>query len=105
DHTVVYSLVPDLPTPFLSNLAAASGVHIYSRPGVLTWANPRFLCVHTGRDARKLTLHAREKVTWLEPFERKVYAKDTESITIDLPEGETRFFCLHREGEWNTFAE
>lgn len=100
DHTIAYSVVPDLPASVLCSLASAAGVHVYSRPGVFTWANPYLLCVHAGREAKQVALKARDKVTWVEPFEKKVYGKNAQTITVDLAEGETKFFCLEKGSEW-----
>lgn len=101
DHQVFYSTLPDLPLAALREIVAASGVHSYtSRAGILTWANKNFLCVHAGRNERGIALDAGEAVTWIEPFERKVYAKASRTLTLDLRKGETKFFCLDRNGEW-----
>jgi hypothetical protein len=66
----------------------------------LTWANRDFLCVSTGREAKQIKLSARENVTWIEPFEKKIYAKNTPTLIVDLAAGETKFFCLEKKGEW-----
>jgi hypothetical protein len=100
NFTSIYSVLPDLPTEVLSAIAVQSGAHIYSRPGILTWANRDFLCVSTGRAAKQIKLTARENVTWIEPFEKKIYAKNMSTLTIDLAAGETKFFCLEKKGEW-----
>ncbi|NUN93575.1 MAG: hypothetical protein HUU04_07325 [Verrucomicrobiae bacterium] len=101
DHQVFYSTLPDLPLAALREIVAASGVHSYtSRAGILTWANKNFLCVHAGRNERGIALDAGEAVTWIEPFDRKIYAKAARTLTLDLRKGETKFFCLDRKGEW-----
>jgi hypothetical protein len=103
--TSYYSVVPDLPAEVLSSIAKQSGVYLYARPGVLTWANNRFLTVHTGRVAKQVVLKSKKPVTWVEPFEKKVYARNTETLTIDLSKGETKFFCLENNGEWQSLLQ
>ncbi len=105
EFTSYYSVVPDLPADVLSGIAKQSGVHLYARPGILTWANNRFITVHTGRDAKQIVLKSKKPVTWVEPFEKKVYARNTDTLTIDLSKGETKFFCLENNGEWQSFQQ
>jgi len=96
NHRVIYYTLPDAPVDLLNAIAESAGVHSYTPPGVLAWANPYFLCVHSGPSRERVTLTARDKVTWIEPFERKVYGRHTDRIEIALTEGETKFFCLQR---------
>jgi len=102
---VIYSVLPDLPQDLLDRVIEVSGVHRYTRKGVLCWANRSMLGVHAVVDERGLILTAKEPVTWIEPFERRIYGRKTKSITIDLPKGQTRVFCLDRQSEWNGFAD
>lgn len=101
---VIYSVLPDLPQDLLDRAVTASGVHRYVRPGVLCWANAAFLGVHSVSAEKALTLTAREPVTWVDPFARQIVARSTATVTLDLPRGQTRFFCLDHHGEWLDFA-
>ena len=106
DHQVYYSTVPDLPLDLLRRILQDSGAHLYtSKPGVYTWSNTRFLAVHAGQEEKGLELMLPSPTTWIEPFEGRRYAVDAKSITIDLKKGETKFFCLDRDGEWTAFAK
>jgi hypothetical protein len=102
---VIYAVLPDLPQALLDRAIQLSGVHRYTKPGVLCWANATILGVHAVAEEKALTLTAKEPVTWIEPFERRVYARQAVSLTLDLPRGQTRVFCLDRRGEWKDFAE
>lgn len=102
---VFYSTTPDLPLEALNEMAQASGIHQFTKPGVLSWSNPYFLAVHGAADETGLTLTAKSKANWIEPFEKKQYGTDTATITIDLKKGETKFFCLEKDGEWQEFLK
>ncbi|MBI4025183.1 MAG: hypothetical protein HY360_09395 [Verrucomicrobia bacterium] len=105
NHQVFYSALPDLPLEALAMMVKESGAHSYtSKPGVLSWANAHFLCVHAPSEEKGLALTVKEPVNWIEPFEKKMYGKQTDRVTIDLERGETRFFCLEKKDEWNEFA-
>lgn len=106
DCKVFYSALPDLSMDALNVMLKESGVHCYTpKPGVLTWSNPYLLCVHAPRAEKGLVLTAKGKVNWIEPFEQKVYGKQTDRITIDLERGQTKFFCLEKNQEWESFAK
>jgi hypothetical protein len=94
DYRVFYSVVPNLPVEMLAAMARRAGVHRYCRPGILTWANARFVCVHSAKDRKQVELRAPRQATWFEPFEQKTYGCDTRAITIGLAKGETKFFLL-----------
>jgi hypothetical protein len=104
DHQVFYSTLPDLPMEALNLMVRESGARLFTKPGVLSWSNPHFLCVHAPAEETGLTLTAKEKVNWIEPFERELHGAATDSITIDLKKGETKFFCLERKDEWREFV-
>lgn len=103
NYQVFYSTLPDLSMDALNVIVRESGVHLFAKPGVLSWSNPYFLGVHGTADEKGLVLTAKEKVNWIEPFDKKVYGTATDSITIDLARGETKFFCLERKDEWREF--
>lgn len=104
EATVYYSTLPDIPTGLLSEIVKESGVHVFaSQPGVLTWANSHFLCVSAPKKIENLVLSTREPVTWIEPFEGKMYAHASSTIMLNLAKGETRFFCLAKGDEWKDF--
>lgn len=105
DYTIYYSATPDLPLESLSTMLRESGVHFFaSAPGILTWSNERFLCVHARTAQTGLVLTAPKAVSWIEPFEGRRYASSTDRITLDMGRGETRFFCLAEGDEWNEFV-
>ncbi len=103
DHRVLYSAVPDLPLSLLAKVVRDSGVHAIADPGVVAYANRHLLCVQPREDRAQIELAWREPVRWIEPFERKVYGEQTARITLRLRRGETRIFCLERQGEWSDF--
>jgi hypothetical protein len=102
---VFYATTPDLPLEALHEMVQASGIHPITKPGVLSWSNPYFLAVQGANDETNLTVSAKEKVNWIEPFEKKSYGRNTDTITIDLRKGETKFFCLEKKKEWEEFLK
>ncbi len=104
--TIYYSTLPDLPLTALVPILKESGVHFYTNtPGILTWSNEHFLCVHAPTAQKNLVLTARRPITWIEPFEGREYARSTPQITLDIKAGETRFFCLQTDSEWSDFVK
>jgi hypothetical protein len=104
DHRVVYSTIPNLPIAMLNRIVRDAGVHQFAEPGILVWANDHMVAVHTGEARQGVVVSIPHAATWIEPFEGKVYARDTNHITVDLEFGETKFFCLDRDGLWSEFA-
>ncbi len=95
DYHLIYSAIPDLPSELLRSIARNSGVHFYiNNPGVLLWANGKFICVNSGHDIPQLTIHAPKPVTWKDPFTGKVLSRDSATLTIPIRAGECLFFSI-----------
>jgi hypothetical protein len=96
DYSILYSVIPDLPTPFLRNVARLSGVHLFSsKPYILTYANRNIVAVHSGEAVKGLILSNPVAVNWYEPFEQKMYAVKTKDIKLDLKKGQTKVFVFN----------
>lgn len=94
DYHLLYSAIPDVPLELLASLARDSGVHFYTEPGVLLWANSKFICVNSSHDIPNLTLHAPAPVTWNDPFTGKVLSRNSATLTVSIRAGECLFFRL-----------
>jgi hypothetical protein len=78
----------------VSELVKDSGAHCYVKPGTIVYANKYFVCVNNGFEAKPITIKLSRKATWFEVFDKKIYATDTDILTINFRKGETKLFRL-----------
>ena len=96
EYSIIYTVIPDLPTPFLRNVAHLSGVHLYtSKPYILTYANKNIIGIHSGKAVKGIKLSNPAAVNWHEPFEKKIYGSKTKSIVVNLKAGQTKVFTFN----------
>lgn len=91
--TSVFSGTYWLSADVMRAVAKQAGCHIYQEQGDYLFANETFVTVHAKTGGTK-TLHFKKACTPYEVYEGKVYAENTDTITFEMQEGDTKMFCV-----------
>ncbi|MFH0965523.1 MAG: hypothetical protein V2A58_16105 [Planctomycetota bacterium] len=97
--TSIYAASLCLPHEVLANVAARAGVHCYSAPGDVVYANDRFLAIHT-RQGGPRTIRLRRRTDVIDALSGRVVARDVSAFRATLADRSTVLYYLGSETDW-----
>ena len=97
--TSVYAGALCVPHEILANVAERAGVHRYSDPGDIVYANDRFLAIHT-RQGGPRTIRLRERRDVTDALSGKLVARDADCFDVEFESCSTYLYFLGRRSEW-----
>ena len=88
-----YCCTQVLRSDLIASLAKYSGCHIFTSSEVVLYAIENFLAIHASYSGKR-TINFKKPCSPFEVYEEKYYARNVESLELDMKLGETKMFLL-----------
>ena len=99
DWCSIYTGTLCLPHELLANMAVHAGVHRFSDPGDVVYANDRFLAIHA-RAGGARTIRLRAACDVIDALSGTVVARNADKFETNIGERHTALFFLGAEADW-----